>query len=156
VIGRFAIDFVVVRSNGGEWDPYAIEINLRKGGTTHPFLTLQFLTDGTYDAEKGVFVTTRGQQKCFVASDHQESPLYRVFTPDDLFDVVARHGIHFDQTRQTGVVFHMMSALGDCGRLGLTAVGNTQKEADELYAAAVGILDEEARLALKMNIEVVS
>ncbi len=26
--------------------PYAIEINLRKGGTTHPFLTLQFLTDG--------------------------------------------------------------------------------------------------------------
>ena len=50
----------------------------------------------------------------------------------------------------------MMSALGDCGRLGLTAVGNTQKEADELYAAAVGILDEEARLALKMNIEVVS
>ena len=22
--------------------PYAIELNLRKGGTTHPFLTLQF------------------------------------------------------------------------------------------------------------------
>src|SRR6266487_4290392 len=43
VIGRFALDFVVVRSNG-KWDPYAIEINLRKGGTTHPFLTLQFLT----------------------------------------------------------------------------------------------------------------
>src|SRR5205823_3717303 len=37
VIGRFALDFVVVRSNG-KWDPYAIEINLRKGGTTHPFL----------------------------------------------------------------------------------------------------------------------
>src|ERR1700746_1451391 len=47
VIGRFALDFVVVRSNG-MWEPYAIEINLRKGGTTHPFLTLQFLTDGTY------------------------------------------------------------------------------------------------------------
>src|SRR5947199_592920 len=42
VIGRFALDFVVVRSNG-KWEPYAIEINLRKGGTTHPFLTLQFL-----------------------------------------------------------------------------------------------------------------
>ena len=37
-----ALDFVVVRSNG-KWEPYAIEINLRKGGTTHPFLTLQFL-----------------------------------------------------------------------------------------------------------------
>src|SRR5439155_68345 len=45
VIGRFALDFVVVRAKNGTWEPYAIEINLRKGGTTHPFLTLQFLTD---------------------------------------------------------------------------------------------------------------
>src|SRR5260370_6390790 len=47
VIGRFALYFVVVRSNG-TWAPYAIEINLRKGGTTHTFLTLQFITDRTY------------------------------------------------------------------------------------------------------------
>src|SRR5207249_3396315 len=121
VVGRFAIDFVSVREANGDWKSYAIEINLRKGGTTHPFLTLQFLTDGAYDADKGVFTTALGQQKCFVASDHQDSPLYRAFTPDDLFDIVARHNIHFDQTRQTGVVFHMMSALGEHGRTGLTA-----------------------------------
>ena len=35
------------RDTAGAWTPYAIELNLRKGGTTHPFLTLQFLTDGT-------------------------------------------------------------------------------------------------------------
>jgi hypothetical protein len=52
------------------------------------------------------------QVKCFVASDHVESPLYRVFTPDEVFDIVMRHQLHFDQTRQTGVVFHMLSALG--------------------------------------------
>jgi hypothetical protein len=147
VVGRFAIDFVTVREQD-EWKAYAIEINLRKGGTTHPFLTLQFLTDGKYDADQGVFTTAFGQQKCFVASDHQDSPLYRVFTPDDLFDIVARHGIHFDQTKQTGVVFHMMSALGEHGRVGLTAVGNSRAEADELFAKAVGILDQEARSAL--------
>src|SRR5262245_34804135 len=39
VLGRFALDFVVVRDGGGDWSPYAIEINLRKGGTTHPYLT---------------------------------------------------------------------------------------------------------------------
>ena len=148
VVGRFAIDFVVVRGRSGTWQPYAIEINLRKGGTTHPFLTLQFLTDGVYDADKGIFTTAFGEQKCFVASDHQDSPLYRVFTPDDLFDIVARHGIHFDQTRQTGVVFHMMSALGELGRVGLTAVGNSAQEADALYAKAVGILEQEALMAL--------
>ena len=48
VIGQFALDFVVVQDTGGDWLPYAIEVNLRKGGTTHPFLTLQFyLTAGT-------------------------------------------------------------------------------------------------------------
>ena len=31
VIGRFAIDFVVVQAQDGQWQPYAIEINLRKG-----------------------------------------------------------------------------------------------------------------------------
>jgi hypothetical protein len=148
VVGRFAIDFVVVRTRSGDWDPYAIEINLRKGGTTHPFLTLQFLTDGVYDADKGIFTTAFGQQKCFVASDHQTSPFYRVFTPDDLFDIVARHGIHFDQTRQTGVVFHMMSALGELGRVGLTAVGNSREDADALYAKAIEILEQEALMAL--------
>ena len=148
VLGRFAIDFVVVRSDSGEWTPYAIEINLRKGGTTHPFLTLQFLTDGTYDYEAGVFTAPGGQVKCFVASDHVESPQYRVFTPDDLFDILVRHGLHFDQSKQTGVVLHMMSALGECGRLGLTAVGNSHEEAEEIYSRAVAILDEEARGSL--------
>ncbi len=144
VIGRFALDFVVVRSNG-KWDPYAIEINLRKGGTTHPFLTLQFLTDGAYDPETATFTAPNGQQKFFVASDHVESPLYRSLTPDDLFDIVVRHDLHFNQTRQTGVVFHMMSALGEMGRTGLTAVGNSHEEAKAIYARAVAVLDQEAQ-----------
>ena len=146
VIGRFALDFVVVRSNGN-WEPYAIEINLRKGGTTHPFLTLQFLTDGTYNPETAIFTAPNGQQKFFVASDHVESPSYRTLTPDDLFDIVVRHDLHFDQTRQTGVVFHMMSALGELGRTGLTAVGNSHEEAKGTYGRAVIVLDQEASAA---------
>ena len=144
VIGRFALDFVVVRSNG-KWEPYAIEINLRKGGTTHPFLTLQFLTDGTYDPETAIFSAPNGQQKFFVASDHVESPSYRTLTPDDLFDIVVRHDLHFDQTRQTGVVFHMMSALGELGRTGLTAVGNSHEDAKAMYERTVAVLDQETR-----------
>jgi len=145
VIGRFALDFVVVRVKNRTWEPYAIEINLRKGGTTHPFLTLQFLTDGTYDAETGIFTAPNGQQKFFVASDHVESPRYRTLTPDDLFDIVVRHHLHFNQTRQTGVVFHMMSALGELGRTGLTAVGNSHQDAKATYDRAVAVLDQETR-----------
>jgi hypothetical protein len=140
---------VKVRNDRGEWDIYAIEINLRKGGTTHPFLTLQFLTDGSYDHERGVFTTARGEPKCFVATDHLQSPAYRVFTHHDLFDLVARHGLHFDQARQQGVVFHMMNALGEEGTVGLTSVANTPAEANALYDKTVSVLDAEAQLAAR-------
>ncbi len=143
VIGRFALDFVTVRRNGS-WEPYAIELNLRKGGTTHPFLTLQFLTDGTYDPERAVFTAPSGQEKHFVASDHVENEAYRGLTPDDLFDIAARRGLHFDDARQTGVVFHMMAALAEEGWLGLTAVGDSPADADRIYREATAILDEEA------------
>jgi PGM1 C-terminal domain len=143
VIGRFALDFVTVRRNGA-WDPYAIEVNLRKGGTTHPFLTLQFLTDGTYDPERAVFTAPSGQEKHFVASDHVENPAYRDLTPDDLFDIAARRALHFDAARQTGVVFHMLAALAQEGWMGMTAVGDSAADADRVYREAVTVLDEEA------------
>lgn len=146
VIGRFAIDFVVTRAHDkASWETYAIEINLRKGGTTHPFLTLQFLTGGTYDSESATFVAPNGHKKFLVASDHLKSPKYKGFTPDDLFDLVVRRGLHFGQVRQTGIVFHMLSGLGSRGRLGLTAVGNSPEEARSIFDKAKGILDEEAR-----------
>jgi hypothetical protein len=148
VIGRFAMDFVAVKKPDGTWDAYAIELNLRKGGTTHPFLTLQFLTDGHYDAKTAVFTAPSGRRKYFVASDHVENHAYRTLTPDDLFDISVRRSLHFDQSRQTGVVFHMMSALGEHGRTGLTAVAESAEEARALYDAAVATLDDEAAAAL--------
>lgn len=149
VLGRFAVDFVAVRRNDGAWDTHAIEVNLRKGGTTHPFLTLQFLTDGAYDPEMGAFVAPSGRQKFFVASDHLESASYRVLSPDDLFDIVVRHKLHFDQSRQTGVVFHMLATLAENGRIGVTAVGDSEQEADELFARIKSVIDEEAAMALR-------
>ena len=148
VIGRFAVDFVVVRDHGEVWTPYAIELNLRKGGTTHPFLTLQFLTGGTYDPEIALFIAPSGREKHLVATDHLSSPLFRGLTHPDLFDIVARHGLQFDQSRQAGVVFHMMTALSEFGIIGLTAVGDSPREADETYRRAERILLEEASEAL--------
>jgi hypothetical protein len=147
VIGRFAIDFLTVRKPTGGWDSYAIELNLRKGGTTHPFLTLQFLTDGAYDPDRAEFTAPNGQRKFFIASDHVGGPAYRKLRVEDLFDLVVVHGLHFDQSRQTGVVMHMMSALTEHGRMGLTAVGDSPDQAREIYDRAVSLLDAEARAA---------
>jgi hypothetical protein len=147
VLGRFAIDFVVVKDSLGMWNTYAIEINLRKGGTTHPFLTLQFLTDGRYDAVTGLFMTPDGREKHLVATDHLESAALCGLSHDDLFDIVARHGLHFDQARQCGVVFHMISCLTELGRIGLTAVGDSPDHADSIYRRAERILMDEAQVA---------
>lgn len=144
VIGRFALDFVAVRNDAGEWETYAIEINLRKGGTTHTFLTLQFLTDGTYDPEIATFTAPSGTKKYVVASDRVESEAYRAFTPDDLFDIVVRHGLHFCQSRQTGVVLHMMASLTEHGHFGLTAVGDSPEEARGTFERAITVFDAEA------------
>lgn len=143
VLGRFAIDFVVVRSQDGRWEPYAIELNLRKGGTTHPYLTLQFLTDGAYDAPTGRFIAPTGREKFFVATDHAENDAYASLQIDDVFDVLMVNGLQFHQGRQTGIVLHMLSALR-FGNLGLTAVADSPGDAQALYERAVAALDAAA------------
>jgi hypothetical protein len=148
VIGRFAVDFVTVQDRAGAWVPYAIELNLRKGGTTHPFLTLQFLTDGHYDGHRGRFVTAAGDEKHLVATDHFEDERLRALTVADLFDVMATSRLHFDAARQTGVVLHMMSCVTECGRVGLTAVGDSAADARKTYEAARRALLDEADRAL--------
>jgi len=68
-LGRFTIDFLSVFEDN-KWTHYALEINLRKGGTTHPFLMLQFLTDGIYDAATGTYLMPNGQHRFYLASDN--------------------------------------------------------------------------------------
>ncbi|GAB3441475.1 peptide ligase PGM1-related protein [Phycicoccus ginsengisoli] len=147
VLGRFAVDFVVVERDG-EWASYAIEVNLRRGGTTHPFLTLQFLTGGEYHADTGLFTTPLGREKYLVATDHLEDESLRGLRVEDLFDIVASRSLHFDPSTQTGVVFHMLSSVTEAGRLGLTAVADTARAAQEAYDRAERVLLAEARSAL--------
>lgn len=146
VLGRFAVDFVCVRRAGGAWSAHAIEINLRKGGTTHPYLTLEFLTDGRYDAEAGTFMAPNGRSKAYVANDHLEHELLKQLTPDDVFDFVVTEGLHFGHRRRAGVVLHMVGAVTEHGRIGLTAVGDTPEEAWGLHERATRGLIEYARL----------
>ena len=60
-----------------EWEIYALEINLRIGGTTHPFLALQFLTGGKLDPESGSFHSPGGLAKHYRSTDNLQSDAYR-------------------------------------------------------------------------------
>ena len=142
VIGRFAIDFISVKEND-TWKHYAIEINLRKGGTTHPFLMLQFLTNGHYDQTTGLFETANKQNRYYFSSDNVQKDSYKGLTPQDLIDLAMFHGLHFDGATQTGVMFHMIGALSQFGKMGIVAIGASPEEAYSFYTKTIEILDME-------------
>jgi pheganomycin biosynthesis PGM1-like protein/ATP-grasp domain-containing protein len=145
-IGRASVDFVAVRRGTG-WDPYALEINLRCGGTTHPLFALTTLTDGAYQPLAGEYRSHNGAVKHYAATDHLDSPAYTSLTPDDLLDVVAERGLGWDTETETGVVLHMFSALAVAGRIGLTAIGDDLDQARSLYYDVKAAVDEAAAVA---------
>lgn len=143
VLGRFGIDFMVSRKPDGDWQSHAIEINLRMTGTTPPFHALEFLTGGRLDAETGVFRTPQGQAKYYRATDNLKSPAYRGLLPEDLFQIASRAGLNFRHATQTGVLFYMLGALSQYGKVGMTCIGNSPEEAEELYESTVKLLDDQ-------------
>lgn len=142
VLGRLAVDFISVR-RGDEWSHYALEMNLRKGGTTLPFLMLQFLTDGFYNPVDGRYLTLSGQHLAYYASDNVERPEYRGLTPDDLIDIAVNNGLHFHAASQQGVVFHLIGALSRYGKLGMVCIGDSPEKAYALFEQTVACLDKE-------------
>ena len=145
-LGRFGVDFVTVRRPEG-WRHYAIEINLRKGGTTHTYQALQFLTNGRYDAEAAEFRTPMDQVRAYYATDNLVNPIYRRLTPADLVDIAVEHGLHFDQTTQKGVVFNLIGALSEFGKLAVVAIDENVTAAQAMFERTVETLDREAASA---------
>jgi hypothetical protein len=143
VVSRFAVDFLLFPEAGG-WRCLAIEINLRMGGTTPPFLALQFLTGGSLDDATGEFMAHGATRKYYYATDNLRSPAYRGLLPEDFVDILAAHHLDFDPFSETGAVFHMIGAVSQFGKLGVTCIGDTPEQADEIYRKIVRVLDQEA------------
>lgn len=141
---RYGVDFIAVHQPGQipEWDLNAIEINLRKGGTTHPFMALTLLTDGQYRKEDGLFYTRQGQAKFYRASDNLQKPNYQGLLPSDLMDILVSDRLHFNSVEGVGAAFHLMGCLSEYGKLGITSIGNTPEQADEIYDRVVACLDQ--------------
>lgn len=143
VLGRFALDFISIKEKEG-WKHYPIEINLRKGGTTHPFLMLQFLTDGVYDEEQGLYYTSKGHLiRYYFCSDNLKSDRFKGLSPHDLIDIAMVNDIHYDGSSQEGIMFHLIGALSQYGKLGVVCIGSTPQRAREFYAKIVSVLEKE-------------
>lgn len=132
VLGRFGLDFLSVKENN-TWKHYAIEINLRKGGTTHPYIMLQFLTRGNYNSVSGQYLLPDGNEKFYFFTDNLQHESFKGLLPADLIDIAICNQLHYDSTREEGVMFHMIGALSQFGKLGIICIGSTPERAKTFY-----------------------
>ncbi len=138
VIGSFGIDFLVVPDGGGG-HVFLTEINLRMGGTTHPFWMARLATGGTYDVASGSLVAG-GRPKFYVATDNFKSPSLVGRSPASVIATVDDAGLGFDPGSATGATLHLLGAVRDHGKVGATCVADSPAEAETLYQRVASVL----------------
>jgi hypothetical protein len=136
VLGSFGIDFVVVPGRG----IFLSEINLRLGGTTHPFLMARYVTGGTYDPASGQLLVD-GEPRVYKASDNIKAERYVGLAPADVIAAVAAAELAYDPVSKTGVTLHLLGALPAHGKFGVVCIARTHEEADGLYEAVLARVD---------------
>jgi hypothetical protein len=64
-------------------------------------------------------------------------------TPNDLIDIAMFHELMYDGAAQEGVVFHLIGALSEFGKLGVVCIGSTPERAKEFYDKTLRVLNFE-------------
>jgi hypothetical protein len=132
VIGHLGIDFFVVPGPGGDRLVLG-EINLRLGGTTHPFGTALLASSGAYDRRTGT-IRAGGAAKGYVATDNFAAPSLVGRTPAEVIGRVRRLGLAFSPGGATGAVLHLLGAVPEHGKLGFVCIADSVQDAEALYA----------------------
>jgi hypothetical protein len=140
VVGFFGIDFVGVPFGRGHRFLMS-EINLRMLGTTHTYYMMQLLTGGRYESHTGRFVAADGL-KFYVATDNLVSADYKGLDPTEVQAKLRRRHLAYDGTTRTGATLHMIGALEQYGKIGVTCIANSRAEANALYAGVAATLDD--------------
>jgi pheganomycin biosynthesis PGM1-like protein len=134
-VGWASVDFVA-RREGALWELAAVDLNLRKGGTSHSYAALQHLVPGSYDLNRACWVADAdGSTRCYRSSDAVAVPRGPDTSPSQAIASLAASGLAYDHRTGTGVVLHMFSSLTRDSTLGATAIGRTATEAERLFDA---------------------
>lgn len=144
VIGQLSVDFLADEQEPDD-NVFALEVNLRMGGSTAPLMFLDGMLGGRYDDGSGEYRTPDGHPRCYVASDRIQIPRLRGLAPKNVLDTARRHGLDYDHDRRTGVAFYALGALAEFGKVGVIAVGRSPEEARRFYDGIVDALRSDDR-----------
>ncbi len=133
VIGSFGIDWLVTPAG----KVYLSEINLRMGGTTHPYWMARLAGGASYDAAGGELVGAGGNRLCYTATDNLKLAQLVGWTPAEVITLVDDAGLAFDPATGTGVTLHLLGAVPGFGKLGATCIAGSPEAAGDLYVELV-------------------
>jgi len=139
VIGHFGIDFLVTLDDSGP-RVYLSEINLRMGGTTHPFGMARMVTGGTYDPDSDQLLCEDGP-RCYVATDNLKSENLMGRSPTWAIETLDKAGLAYNPSSRTGATLHLLGALSKYGKGGVTCIGRSAEEAGDLYQQVLTVLE---------------
>jgi hypothetical protein len=141
---RFAVDTVVQprRTADGkvELTPFAIEINIRWGGTTAANEVLKRIATSVEKFPSSATYAVDGTEVFYVSTDNCKSPKLKTMSIDDLLVSLQPYLYPMKGTKGRGVTLHMLGGMQTLGKIGFAAYGHTRSEAHELYAATFDLL----------------
>jgi hypothetical protein len=138
VVGSFAIDFLTSSSAGPD-TVYFGELNLRLGGTTHPFGICKYLTDSEYDRSTGMLRSPQGLRS-YVASDNVQNDELIGQPPASVLKMLAARRLLFDRREMQGITLHQMGSIPESGKFGMCSIARSTTEAMDRFSAAVEVV----------------
>jgi hypothetical protein len=142
VIGPVSVDFLVVEEKRKEPSIYAIEINIRQGGTTHPFQSAKNILAAQYNQETGSLEDPEGDHRIYASYDNLVLNGKNGRDIHVLRRLMQEHGLAYNKQTKSGFIFHMMSALEEFGKCGYTLIARDQRQRISLERKLFKVLQE--------------
>lgn len=146
VRGMVSADFMATRpSTTSSWSLWGLEVNARKGATTHPYFWTRCLADASYDEGTGELSSNAGPVR-YRSSEYIQADGLAEVSASELIRAVRDAGLAYDPLTRSGAVVHMATCLQRFSKFGATFIGGSDAEVDELHARTTRLAQ---KLALK-------
>ncbi|KVF36238.1 hypothetical protein WJ21_16615 [Burkholderia vietnamiensis] len=133
--GIVSVDFLATKNSPSEpWTLWGMEINARKGATTHPYYWTRWLTGSDYSVDTGTLTCDAGET-VYCASEFFSDPHLHLVPPSLLLSDLRESGLDYNHQERSGVFVHMLSSVRRFSKVGATVIARNSYEVDVLSAA---------------------
>ena len=139
VFGVVSIDFLISKNKKtNELDYHLIELNIRKGGTTHPFMLSNFAVKSGEHFDAGPPSREFVDNYVYRSNDNFYPCRTRYSCQKEILEKATAEGILFSRKKKEGVIFHLLSSYEETGKVGYTILASSKDRVDQLEALVNG------------------